>query len=109
MPRRFILLPVALLAFMALAQSAAAAKKEATIAVLAFRGMAETLKRWSPTANYLTQNVPGHKFRIVPPSLDQIGGAAWRGRAELRPDYTRSGRAACQSYEDLGSGREFLD
>ena len=83
MPRRFILLPVALLAFMALAQSAAAAKKEATIAVLAFRGMAETLKRWSPTANYLTQNVPGHKFRIVPLSLDQIGDAARRDEVDF--------------------------
>ncbi len=36
------------------------------IGVLAKRGPEHTLKRWSPTANYLTQEIPGYTFEIVP-------------------------------------------
>jgi len=83
MSRRLILLPAALLALMVLAETAAAARKEATIAVLAFRGAAESLKRWTPTADYLTRNVPGYVFRIVPLTLHQIGEATRRGEIDF--------------------------
>lgn len=79
MPKRLLLLPAALLASMVLAEPSPAVEKEATIAVLAFRGTAESLKRWSPTADYLTQSVPGYTFRIVPLTLDEIGEATRRG------------------------------
>jgi len=47
MPKRFMVLGAALLALLVLAKTAAAAEKEATIAVLAFRGTADCLRRWS--------------------------------------------------------------
>jgi two-component system sensor histidine kinase TtrS len=83
MPGRFILRLAALLALIVLAQTAHAAQKEATIGVLAFRGTVETLKRWSPTADYLTRSVPGYKFKIIPLTLDQIGTATQHGEIDF--------------------------
>jgi len=36
------------------------------IGVLAKRGPTHTLKRWTPTADYLTQQIPGYAFEIIP-------------------------------------------
>ena len=36
------------------------------IGVLAKRGAEVTLKKWSPTADYLSQEIPAYKFEIVP-------------------------------------------
>ena len=39
---------------------------EVKIGVLANRGSKRCLEMWSATADYLTAQVPGHRFRIVP-------------------------------------------
>lgn len=45
------------------------------LGVLAHRGKDEALKSWGPTAQYLSQQIPGHRFVIVPLSNDDIGPA----------------------------------
>ncbi len=42
------------------------------IGVLAVRGSRQCLDSWSPTADYLTRQVAGHRFVIVPLSHDEI-------------------------------------
>ncbi len=42
------------------------------IGVLAYRGKAQALARWSPTANYLSRVIADHRFEIVPLNLDEI-------------------------------------
>jgi len=44
-------------------------KSDVNIAVLAFRGTDEALRKWQPTADYLTHALHGHTFHIVPLSL----------------------------------------
>lgn len=42
------------------------------IGVLATRGAEDTLKTWSPTAEYLTEEIPQYSFVIVPLDFDEI-------------------------------------
>jgi PAS domain S-box-containing protein len=42
------------------------------IGVLATRGAEDTLRTWSPTAEYLTQEIPQYSFVIVPLDFDEI-------------------------------------
>jgi len=49
------------------------------IGVLAIRGPEQCLKRWSPTAKYLTGQIPGYRFMIVPLDHDEVGPAVGRG------------------------------
>lgn len=44
------------------------------IGVLAYRGKIPALKRWSATANYLSEHI-GRRFKIVPVNLDEIAEA----------------------------------
>jgi PAS domain S-box-containing protein len=53
------------------------------IGVLAYRGVDEAMKMWSPTAAYLTDRVPGCSFTIVPLSFQEIGPAVERGDVEF--------------------------
>lgn len=46
------------------------------IAVLAHRGNETALKRWSPTADYLSQHIPGYQFVIKPKTLAGMRKAA---------------------------------
>jgi C4-dicarboxylate-specific signal transduction histidine kinase len=43
---------------------------EMTIGVLAFRGKQDALERWGPTAQYLSQSISDHSFKIVPLTLE---------------------------------------
>ena len=36
------------------------------IGVLAFNGKQQALERWQPTADYLSQQIPAHRFQIIP-------------------------------------------
>ncbi len=76
---RFACLAAALFALSASAAATVAAEKVATIGVLAFRGPENCLKRWSPTAAYLTRTVPGYRFKIVPLTLPEIAESTQRG------------------------------
>ena len=48
------------------ATSLAAGSYQANIGVLALRGEEKTMKMWTPTANYLSESIPGYTFNIVP-------------------------------------------
>ncbi len=74
------LLPTLWIAFLTLSgmlpQLAHAADQLVRVGVLAHRGKDEALKAWAPTAHYLSQEIPGHRFVIVPLNNDDIGPAA---------------------------------
>ena len=57
-------------------QGVLAADQLVRVGVLAHRGKDEALKAWSPTARYLSQEIPGYHFVIVPLNNDDIGPAA---------------------------------
>ena len=46
--------------------------KQVRIGVLAKRGSAHCLEQWGPTAEYLTRQIPGRSFSIVPLGFDEI-------------------------------------
>ncbi len=56
---------------------------EITIGVLAFRGMDEAVRMWSPTAEYLESQLPGVQFRILPLTNDTIEEAVASGEADF--------------------------
>jgi PAS domain S-box-containing protein len=48
--------------------------QDVRIGVLSFRSLEHTAAQWGPLADYLTQRIPGYRFRIVPlfyPDLDR--------------------------------------
>ena len=53
------------------------------IGVLAIRGPEQCLTLWSPTAEYLTRQIAGQRFSIVPLSHDQIYAAAKYGEVDF--------------------------
>lgn len=58
-------------------------KHSIAIAVLAYNGKEAALKRWQPTADYLSQKVPGYHFVIEPMFLQELSQAVRDGRAQL--------------------------
>ena len=48
------------------------------IGVLAYRGEEEALTMWTPTADYLSEQVPGYTFVIVPLYIDKLASAVVR-------------------------------
>lgn len=53
------------------------------IGVLAKRGTEKCLEQWSPTAAYLTSEIPGFSFTIVPLDYDEIYPAVERGEVDF--------------------------
>ncbi len=53
------------------------------IGVLAVRGHEETLKKWGPLAEYLSQRIPGYRFRIIPFDHNSIGQALEKGELDF--------------------------
>jgi len=53
------------------------------IGVLAHRGLDTALKMWTPTAEYLTENIKDYKFQIVPLSNDTIDKVVSEQRVEF--------------------------
>ncbi|MCI0507759.1 MAG: PhnD/SsuA/transferrin family substrate-binding protein [Gammaproteobacteria bacterium] len=68
---------------------------EVNIGVLAFRGDTKTMKMWSPTANYLTDSIPGYVFNIVPLDNDTVADAV----AGKTVDFVLSNPASYASLE----------
>jgi signal transduction histidine kinase/ABC-type phosphate/phosphonate transport system substrate-binding protein len=56
----------------ATSEQTAKAAQEITIAVLAIRGVDRAYKMWTPTAEYLSRQIPGHHFNIEPFSINSI-------------------------------------
>lgn len=93
MKRTWNLLPAAafLISALSLPETKAADRGSATrieheaarIGVLAYRGKAQALARWSPTADYLSEHLPGHRFDIVPVNLDEMAEAIQSGRIQF--------------------------
>ncbi len=48
---------------------------EVTIGVLAYRTKERTVSDWQPTADYLSQALPGHRFIILPLFYQELGNA----------------------------------
>lgn len=76
MPRLMITLGIVFLSLSGLIpQPTLAADHLVRVGVLAHRGKDEALKAWSPTARYLSREIPGFNFVIVPLNNDDIGPA----------------------------------
>jgi len=53
------------------------------IGVLAYRGHTQALRRWLPTADYLSSKIAGYHFEIVPLYLDDIRKATRSGKIQF--------------------------
>lgn len=62
---------------------ASTATAELTLGVLAFRGEAHALERWSATAEYLSQSLDGYRFRLLPLTLDGMREAVADDRLDF--------------------------
>ena len=60
-----------------------AAEEVVRVGVLSHRGFEATLKSWSPTAEYLSNSVPGYKFRIVPLGFDEVDPSVRYGQIDF--------------------------
>lgn len=58
-------------------------EKIVRIGVLAKRGRELALKKWQPTALYLTENIPQFSFKIVPLDFSDVRKAMARGEIEF--------------------------
>ncbi len=54
-----------------------------TIGVLAYLGKPQTLARWQPTADFLTQQNPGYRFVIEPLFLNEMAAAVREDRLDF--------------------------
>ncbi len=70
-------------AILMLAWTAIAEADDLKIGVLAFRGHDAALGRWSATAEYLTRQIPGHRFVIVPLDLTRMSDAVASGSLDF--------------------------
>src|SRR5262245_28022712 len=55
----------------------------AKLGVLAYRGVEDARRVWGPTADYLTQQIPGIKFEIVPLGYAEVVDVARRGAVDF--------------------------
>jgi len=60
-----------------------AAPTEVRIGALAHQGAEKTMKQWQATADYLSENIPNHTFKIVPLDFQQIGPATRDNRIDF--------------------------
>ena len=72
-----------ILAVFWLASSAVAQDRVAHIGVLAYRGAEPTVEAWQPLARYLTEEVEGWRFEIMPVTLVSAPEALKSGRLEF--------------------------
>jgi two-component system, sensor histidine kinase and response regulator len=63
--------------------SAGAEDAPLTIGVLAIRGSQQCSDNWTPTADYLTRQIPGRRFVIVPLAHDQIYPRVQKGEVDF--------------------------
>lgn len=63
--------------------AAAQEREPVSIGVLAKRGAQRALEQWQPTADYLTRQIPGYRFRVVPLDFDQVYQAAGDGEVDF--------------------------
>jgi len=66
-----------------LATSCWAQPGEVRIGVLAFRGVDMAREMWTPTAHYLSRQLPDYAFQIVPLDLSEMGAAVAQRRIDF--------------------------
>ncbi len=78
----FVLLPGALMAD---------SREVSNIGVLAHRGPETAIRMWTPTVDYLSSQIPGYDFRLVPLDLDemQAGVIGWQKRKRRQSPNSR--------------------
>ncbi|MEL7011489.1 MAG: histidine kinase, partial [Cyanobacteria bacterium J06588_4] len=47
-------------------------KRQIRVGVMAVRGIEQTRQKWQPTIDYLSTNIPGYNFQLVPLKFDNI-------------------------------------
>ncbi|MEA1923744.1 MAG: sensor histidine kinase [Pseudomonadota bacterium] len=57
--------------------------EQVRIGVLAKRGSAHCFEKWGPTAEYLTRQIPGRSFSIIPLGFDEINQAVEGSEVEF--------------------------
>ncbi len=67
----------------AIAGCGSAQAGDVRIGILAYRGEQRALDRWQPTADYLTQSIPGVNFKIEPLSLEGVAAALEEDRIDF--------------------------
>ena len=65
------------------AMEASAVEKQLNIGVLAIRGKEQCLKSWTPTADYLSRQIPGYRFVIVPLEHSQVNHAVEKDEVDF--------------------------
>lgn len=65
----------------ALLRAEVTASRDIKIGVLAIRQ--DSLQRWTPTADYLTKNIPGYSFRIIPLNSKDVSPTVERGEVDF--------------------------
>jgi two-component system sensor histidine kinase TtrS len=69
--------------FMVLVMNGTALAEQVKIGVLSHRGDASTMRHWTPTAEYLTREIEGMDFSIVPLDFDEIDPAVEAGSVDF--------------------------
>ncbi len=93
----------------------AAEYRTVKVGVLAKRGVERCQEIWGPTADYLTERIPGYSFTIVPLTFDEVYPSVERGEVDFvltnssiyvaLENYYGSSRIATLKY--LYAGEEF--
>ena len=78
--KKFLLL---LLLLMMISTQQSAADTPVRIGVLSHRGYEATVRDWSPTADYLSGNIQGHRFEIVPLDFEEVDPAVQFGEVDF--------------------------
>jgi signal transduction histidine kinase/ABC-type phosphate/phosphonate transport system substrate-binding protein len=103
---------------MAPASKVFSANAEMKIAVLAIRGLPQAMQKWSPTAEYLNEKIPGYTFSILPLTIDSIESAISTNQvnfvlvnpalyAQLEADYGISRIATLRNRRQEGAYTQF--
>ncbi len=87
-----LFVPLIAISNMVATAHAAADEKVFRIGVLAHRGHAQAVHRWSSTADYLTSKISGHRFEIVPLNLNNMLNATRIG--DIQFSLTNAGNYA---------------
>ncbi|RLC20097.1 MAG: hypothetical protein DRH56_10605, partial [Deltaproteobacteria bacterium] len=85
------------------------------IGVLAKRGAEHCLKKWGPTAEYLTRKIPGYSFTIVPLGFNEVYPAVEKEEVDFilaNPSYyvgleLRYGASRMVTLKNLRMGRPY--
>ena len=72
-----------LLLLLLISTQQSAADTPVRIGVLSHRGYEATVRDWSATAEYLSGNIPGHRFEIVPLDFEEVDPAVQFGEVDF--------------------------